>query len=86
MHLLMKSWLSCTPTFSRGAWRSEVPTAPGRAMGRPGAYLPCHPPSLPVGLRVLHGLADLLHQLIQLHCRFHQDRAELLTDVLQTGN
>ena len=49
-------------------------------------YLPRHPPSLPVGLRVFHSLADLLHQLIQLHRRFDQDRAELLTDVLRTGN
>lgn len=54
-----------------------------RSAGLP--YLPRHPPRLPVGLRVLHGFANFLHQFVQLHRCFHQNRAELLTGVLHQG-
>lgn len=55
--------------------------------GRAGlSYLPGHPPRLPVGLRVFHGFADLLQQLVQFHRRFNQNRAELLPSILQPGD
>lgn len=49
------------------------------------SYLPRHPPSLPVGLGILHGFAHLLHQFVQFHGGLNQHRAELLTRILQPG-
>ena len=40
------------------------------------------PACLPVRLGLLHSLADLLHQLVQLHRGLNQNRAELLPRIL----
>lgn len=51
----------------------------------PLTHLSGQPPGLPVGFGLIHGLADLLHQLVQLHCGLNQNRAELLPRVLMLG-
>lgn len=48
-------------------------------------HLSGQPPGLPVGFGLIHSLADLLHQLVQLHCGLNQNRAELLPRVLMLG-
>lgn len=78
-------WALCfSPAASQ---RCRNPTAPSLRAQRSGPaglpYLPRHPPRLPVGLRLFHGLANLLHQLVQFHRCFRQDRAELLAGILQ---